>query len=179
MLGIMMKMAQVIQPDNSAINVDLDVDENARRLEIKVTYDVEGQFVARCIIDVDKIHRRIVVGKVVTADGQPGTVLFGPIAARFRKLVVCTDIKLVLDLPEDPALLEGQPLRLYVWHNVLSDHTAGVIFAQARSVYQARRAVIANALQNSDWAVKRIKEETAVEPEVYDGPAGFFLYGGG
>lgn len=175
MLGIMMKMAQVIQPDNPAINVDWEIDENARRAEIKVTYNVEGQFVARFLIDVDKVHGRIVVGEVETVDNQPDPVLFTPIAARFRELVTCTGIKLVLHLPEDPALLEGQPYKLYVWHDVLSDNTAGVIFAMARSLDEARQAVIMNALQDSDYAVKRIEEETMVEPEVYDGPVSSYM----
>lgn len=179
MFEIMMKMAQVIQPDCPAINVDWEIDENVRRAEIKVSYDVEGQFVARFLIDVDKVHGRIVAGEVETFDNQPDPVLFTPIAARFRELVTCTDIKLVLNLHEDPALLEGQPYKLYVWHDVLSGYTSRVIFAMARSEDEARQVVIMNALQDSDWAVKRIEEETAVEPEVYDSPAGFFVYSRG
>ncbi len=172
MLGIMKKMSQVIQPDDPAINVDWDADENARRVQIKVSYDVKGQFIASFMIDVDKIHGRIVVDEVETADSQPNSVLFTPIAVRFRKLIAGTGIVLVLNLHEDP-------YKLYVWHGVLCDHTAGVIFALARSVNEARQVVIMDALQNADWAVKSIEAETAVAPEVYDSPVGFFLYGGG
>lgn len=179
MLAIMMKMVQVIQPDNPAINVDWEIDEDALRAEIKVSYDVEGRFVARFVIDVDKIHGRIVVGEVETVDNQSDPVLFTPIAARFRELVANTDIELVLDLPEDPALLEGEPYKLYVWHDTLKEYTAGVIFAMARSVDEARQTVIAKASQDSDWVVRRIEKHTSAEPSVYDGPAGFFLYGGG
>lgn len=169
MWKIMMGMTQVIQADDPEIYVTWDIEEGISGAQIKVKYyDQDDQFVAGFIIDVDKINRQITAGKVETGDNQPNPVLFTPIAARFRELIAGTGISLVLNLHEG--------YRLYVWHDVLRDYTAGVIFAIARSVEEARQAVIASALQDSSWSVKHVEEEMTTEPEIYDSPAGFFLY---
>lgn len=171
MWEIMMGMTQVIQADDPEISVTWVIEEVVSGAQIKVKYyDQDDEFVASFIIDVDKINGRVTAGKVETVGNQPNPVLFTPIAARFRELIAGTGISLSLDFHEG--------YRLYVWHDVLRDYTAGVIFAIARSVEEARQAVITGALQDSSCSVKHMEEEMTTEPEIYDGPAGFFLYGG-
>lgn len=175
MWEIMMGMTQVIQADDPEISVTWVIEEDVSGAQINVRYyDQDNQFVAGFIIDVDKINGRVTAGKVETVGNQPNPTLFTPIAARFQELIAGTSISLALDL----TALEEQSYRLYVWHDVLEDYTAGVIFAIARSIEEARQTVITNALQDSDYAVKRLEEEMTTEPEIYDGPVGFFLYGG-
>ena len=65
-------------------------------------------------------------------------------------------------------------MKLYVWHDSLTDYTSGVMFALANSVDEAREAIIAEAGQS-----KTIVRELSVEPTVYEGTAGFAVWGGG
>ena len=68
-------------------------------------------------------------------------------------------------------------MRLYVWHEVLSDYTHGVIFALASSAEEARRVVIAQVKE--DWQRVSIERAITNDPAVYDSPVGFFVFGGG
>jgi hypothetical protein len=63
-------------------------------------------------------------------------------------------------------------IRLYVWEDVLTDYTSGVMFAMAESVDEARRLVRESGLPAYNTEVDE-------EPDVYDSPVGFHLYGGG
>ena len=65
---------------------------------------------------------------------------------------------------------EQNKLKLYVWENVLTDYTSGIMFALASSVEEAREMILkGDALVGSD-----LKQE----PEVFDSPIGFALWGG-
>jgi len=66
-------------------------------------------------------------------------------------------------------------LKLYVWEDVLKDHTSGIIFALAHDVEEARR--LACAIE--DWEKGIIASETATEPLVVTSPRAFRLWGGG
>lgn len=62
-------------------------------------------------------------------------------------------------------------LRLYVWHNVLTDYSSGVMFAYAASADDARRQIVASA-------GKIVESDLGGEPSVYDKPVGFAVWGG-
>ena len=65
-------------------------------------------------------------------------------------------------------------MKLFVWEDVLSDYTSGAMFAVARSVEEAREAVL-----RADPDVR--KRELAGEPRVFDmsEAVGFAVWGGG
>ena len=65
-----------------------------------------------------------------------------------------------------------QPLKLYVWHDSLTDWTSGVMFALASGPEEARAAIRA-----ARGSVP--KHELEREPTVYDSPIGFAVWGGG
>ena len=67
-------------------------------------------------------------------------------------------------------------LKLYVWYGVFTDYTDGIAFAMADSVDEARRLV---AGSDSDVYRERIAKELSKEPEVFDGPHGDYIWGGG
>lgn len=62
-------------------------------------------------------------------------------------------------------------MKLFVWHNVLTDWTDGVMFAYANNVEEARKMV----LQDCGYVGKDLDQE----PSVYTKPAGFAVWGGG
>lgn len=62
-------------------------------------------------------------------------------------------------------------MKLFVWQNVLTDYTDGVMFAYANNVKEARKMV----LLDCDYVGKDLDEE----PVVYDKPVGFAVWGGG
>ena len=67
-------------------------------------------------------------------------------------------------------------LRLYVWEDVLTGYTSGVMFALAESVEAARNMIIeAYSEQGGD----ELKKDLECEPDVYEKPFGFALWGGG
>lgn len=61
----------------------------------------------------------------------------------------------------------------YVWRNVLTDYTSGIIAAAASSAEEAREAVRKAANDNG-----YVFGETAAEPEVLDLPAAVYCWGG-
>lgn len=69
-------------------------------------------------------------------------------------------------------------MNLYVWENVLRDHTPGIMFAIADSPDQAR-SVILEAASN---VFTSMEEDLKSEPDCYPmtGSAkGFYVWGGG
>jgi hypothetical protein len=64
-------------------------------------------------------------------------------------------------------------LRLYVWENVLTDYSSGIMFALARDVEEARKVIMTSAPFNS------VENELKQEPKVFDEPCGFVVWGGG
>jgi hypothetical protein len=68
----------------------------------------------------------------------------------------------------------GKYLKLFVWRNVLTDWTDGIMFALAEDVGQARKMI---ELAKDDW--ENTREIYEKEPEIVDRPKGFLLHGGG
>ena len=65
-------------------------------------------------------------------------------------------------------------LKLYVWHEVFCDFTCGIAFAMAESAEEARRLIAEGA---DEW--EHVEQELSEEPEVYEGPHGEHISGGG
>jgi hypothetical protein len=59
---------------------------------------------------------------------------------------------------------------------VFTDYTAGIAFAMADSVEEARRLI---AESDAKCYAERIAKELSKEPEVFDGPHGDYIWGGG
>ena len=66
---------------------------------------------------------------------------------------------------------EQNKLKLYVWEGVLTDYTDGIMFALAGSVGEARELIL-----KADKCVR--ESELKQEPQVFDSPIGFALWGG-
>ena len=62
-------------------------------------------------------------------------------------------------------------LKLYVWEDVLTDYTPGIMFALAESPEEARELI----REKCDY----VGEELEQEPECYETPVGFAVWGGG
>ncbi len=83
-------------------------------------------------------------------------------------------------------------LKLFVWHDVFYDYTAGVAFALAEDADQARERIADSYVKGmilSSWKGaarvaerKRLREECMRElkakPKVYSSAKGDFIYGG-
>lgn len=65
-------------------------------------------------------------------------------------------------------------LRLYVWEDVLTDYTSGVMFALAYSVKHARKLITKDVHASS-----QVHEDIKQEPTVVSRPQGFKVWGGG
>jgi len=70
--------------------------------------------------------------------------------------------------------MKARKLKLYVWNNVLTDWTSGVMFALARSPEHARKIILAK----SGYDTVRADLE-ANEPEEVTKAEGFMVWGGG
>lgn len=66
-------------------------------------------------------------------------------------------------------------LKLYVWHDVLADWTAGVAYALARSSEEAKELLIKSGLSETRWNGLLLDGQLCAE---YDGPMAGFCYGG-
>lgn len=64
--------------------------------------------------------------------------------------------------------------KLFVWEEVLTDYTDGIMFALAPDVKTARKLALKAA-----GDVHSVREELRAEPKVYTGEAGFAVWGGG
>lgn len=67
-------------------------------------------------------------------------------------------------------------LRLFVWEDVLTDWTSGVMFALAHDVDEARRLIDPTFDPSKD---DQKTSDLKQEPSVYDSPIGFAVWGGG
>ena len=66
----------------------------------------------------------------------------------------------------------SEPLRLYVWDDVLCDWTSGIMFALAHSAEEARTLLRAAYMGLPESDIAR-------EPRVVEEPEGFAVWGGG
>ncbi len=62
-------------------------------------------------------------------------------------------------------------LKLFVWEEVLTDWSDGIMFALAENVEQAREEILKKG--------SVIDVDLAKEPDVYETPIGFAVWGGG
>jgi hypothetical protein len=62
-------------------------------------------------------------------------------------------------------------MKLYVWHDSLTDYTEGVMFAYASSTAEARKLI----LQDCSYVPK---EQLNEDPSIYETPVGFAVWGG-
>ncbi len=65
-------------------------------------------------------------------------------------------------------------LKLYVWEDVLTDYTSGIMFAMAPDVDTARKIIIGKS-----GPLSSVVRDLQNEPDEYTSECGFFLYGGG
>lgn len=78
-------------------------------------------------------------------------------------------------------------LKLYVWKDVLTDYTSGIMFALAESVGQAREIICPGWAETearwrespSDCRVGCLHTDLRDEPGVHETPVGFTCWGGG
>lgn len=76
-------------------------------------------------------------------------------------------------------------MKLYVWRNVLNDYTSGVMFALAESEEQARELVrekcecIERNRRNETTYICIQCRDSLIDPDVYETPIGFAIWGGG
>lgn len=68
---------------------------------------------------------------------------------------------------------EAEPLKLFVWHEVLLNYDYGIMFALARTVEEAQQVIERDRM---DWVdVHEIYEKS---PEIVTNPKGFLFSGG-
>ncbi len=72
----------------------------------------------------------------------------------------------------------SRKVRLYVWRGVLTDYTSGIAVAAARSIEEARTALLV-AAKNDCQLSTLAGQLITIEPEVLDIPAGAYVCGGG
>lgn len=65
-----------------------------------------------------------------------------------------------------------QKLKLYVWENVLTDYSDGIMFAYAKSVEQARGLINKKMGWKNEYHPDLLKE-----PREIVGPEGFYKWG--
>jgi hypothetical protein len=73
-------------------------------------------------------------------------------------------------------------MKLYVWDDVLTDYTSGIMFALAESVEQAREELrCERGCSTRAGCDCLVCVELKSEPSVYDGtrPVGYIVWGGG
>jgi len=63
-------------------------------------------------------------------------------------------------------------LKLYIWEDVLTDYTPGVMFALAPDVETARKMLLEDTSYIPD-------EDLSQEPKVYTSPVAVVVWGGG
>jgi len=65
-------------------------------------------------------------------------------------------------------------LKLFVWEEVLTDYSHGIMFALAENVDQARKILIEKESEPTEF----IEQELQDEPKIIESPEGFILWGG-
>jgi hypothetical protein len=70
-------------------------------------------------------------------------------------------------------------LKLFVWEDVLSDYTDGIMFALASSADEAKVIIVEKA-KNTGYEggyLKEIEGYLEFEPKAYEDAVGFFVFG--
>jgi len=68
--------------------------------------------------------------------------------------------------------MKNKNLKLYVWEDVLWDWKAGIMFALAESVEQAREILLRRYPDSFS-----VSEDITKEPTIYNSPTGFAQWG--
>lgn len=67
-------------------------------------------------------------------------------------------------------------MKLYIWKEVFSDWTDGIAFAMANSKEEAIELIVKNVWWNESTTHAYLDNK---EPEIYETPYGFAIWGGG
>lgn len=67
-------------------------------------------------------------------------------------------------------------MKLFVWPGVLTDWSSGIAFALAESPEEAKAILVTRGLPERHWQGTMID---GVEPQEFNEPCGFFVFGGG
>jgi len=70
-------------------------------------------------------------------------------------------------------------LKLFIWEDVLSDHTSGIAFALAENVEEAREIILAKGLAEDGYISNTLKSDLTSAHKVVDNKQGFYIWGGG
>lgn len=76
-------------------------------------------------------------------------------------------------LPEVPSKRKEEPIKMFVWHNVLTDYTSGMVCILAHDFEEA----INIAKKEFDNYI--VEDFAGKHYEVYSEPHGEYVYGGG
>ena len=74
--------------------------------------------------------------------------------------------------PKASSTESSKALKLFVWEEVLTDYTDGVMFALAENVQEARAKIKEHTSYVPDNDLEK-------EPKVYESSVGFAVWGGG
>lgn len=69
-------------------------------------------------------------------------------------------------------------LKLYVWENVLCDHTCGIMFALAHSIKEARK-LIETKPPRFKGCDRWIRQDLQEKPKIVSKPEAFMIWGSG
>lgn len=67
----------------------------------------------------------------------------------------------------------SKKLKLFVWENVLKDHSYGIMFALAPNVETARSLII-----RKEGELDSVLDDLSAEPKVIETEEGFAIWGG-
>ena len=72
-------------------------------------------------------------------------------------------------------------LKLFIWENVLTDHTSGIAFALAENVEEARKIIFEKFEETTEGYINDtlLKADLSDEPKIVDTKNGFYVWGGG
>lgn len=69
-------------------------------------------------------------------------------------------------------------LKLFVWKDVLTDHTSGIAFALAENTEEARKIIFEKFVKKEQYSSDQLKDDLSDEPEIVDTKDGFYVWGG-
>tara|TARA_R110002124_G_scaffold280086_1_gene453153 strand:+ start:1056 stop:1277 length:222 start_codon:yes stop_codon:yes gene_type:complete len=70
-------------------------------------------------------------------------------------------------------------LKLFIWEDVLCDHSCGIAFALAKTLEDARKIIFSKSMQEAGYVSNTLKTDLESEPKVVDNEEGFYIWGGG
>jgi hypothetical protein len=70
-------------------------------------------------------------------------------------------------------------MKLFVWKDVLTDHTSGIAFALAENADEARTLILDKYEKEESYISDKLVSDLKAEPLVVDSKEGFYVWGGG